>query len=208
MAAGGIGRVVRTGLRSGDASSETVEAGGVSAVACRCGSEARVAWSPQQISGWLVEAFPDDPEMRVSHETIYLSLFVQSRGALRKELSRYLRSGHSTRRPRGHTTMNGRGQLRGTLNIRERPADARTTTRIVPRFLRFRRACGELRRECAGRIQWFDTFGGDHSGLLAVVRCADVKTPRAGPACRGRRGSPSARRPCPPRHGRCGPAPT
>ena len=38
-------------------------------------------WSPQQISGWLVEAFPDDPEMRVSHETIYLSLFVQSRGA-------------------------------------------------------------------------------------------------------------------------------
>ena len=49
-------------------------------------------WSPQQISGWLVEAFPDDPEMRVSHETIYLSLFVQSRGALRKELTRYLRS--------------------------------------------------------------------------------------------------------------------
>jgi len=40
-------------------------------------------WSPQQISGWLVEQFPDDPEMRVSHETIYLSLFVQSRGALR-----------------------------------------------------------------------------------------------------------------------------
>ena len=49
-------------------------------------------WSPQQISGWLVEEFPDDPEMRVSHETIYLSLFVQSRGALRKELTRYLRS--------------------------------------------------------------------------------------------------------------------
>ena len=52
-------------------------------------------WSPQQISGWLVEEFPGDPEMRVSHETIYLSLFVQSRGALRKELTRYLRSGHS-----------------------------------------------------------------------------------------------------------------
>jgi IS30 family transposase len=48
-------------------------------------------WSPQQISGWLVEQFADDPEMRVSHETIYLSLFVQSRGALRKELTRYLR---------------------------------------------------------------------------------------------------------------------
>jgi IS30 family transposase len=81
-------------------------------------------WSPQQISGWLVEEFPDDPEMRVSHETIYVSLFVQARGALRKELTRYLRSGHTTRRPRGHTVMNGQGQLRGTLNIRERPADA------------------------------------------------------------------------------------
>ena len=77
-------------------------------------------WAPTQISGWLVDTFPDDPEMRVSHETIYLSLFVQSRGALRKELTRYLRSGHSTRRPKGHTVMNGQGQLRGTLNIKGR----------------------------------------------------------------------------------------
>jgi IS30 family transposase len=87
-------------------------------------------WSPQQISGWLVDEFPSDPEMRVSHETIYLSLFVQSRGALRKELTRYLRSGHTTRRPKGHSVMNGQGQLRGTLNIRERPAEAED--RAVP----------------------------------------------------------------------------
>jgi IS30 family transposase len=87
-------------------------------------------WSPTQISGWLVSEFPDDPEMRVSHETIYLSLFVQSRGALRKELTRYLRSGHTTRRPKGHTVMNGQGQLRGVLNIRERPAEA--DDRAVP----------------------------------------------------------------------------
>jgi IS30 family transposase len=87
-------------------------------------------WSPQQISGWLVEEFPHDPEMRVSHETIYLSLFVQARGALRKELTRYLRSKHTTRRPRGHTVMNGQGQLRATLNIRERPAEA--NDRAVP----------------------------------------------------------------------------
>src|SRR5436190_5317327 len=93
-------------------------------------SQLELRWSPQQISGWLVAEFPDDPEMRVSHETIYLSLFVQSRGALRKELARYLRSGHSTRRPRGHTVMNGQGQLRGTLNIRERPAEA--DDRAVP----------------------------------------------------------------------------
>jgi IS30 family transposase len=87
-------------------------------------------WSPTQISGWLVDTFPDEPEMRVSHETIYLSLFVQSRGALRKELTRYLRSGHTTRRPKGHSVMNGQGQLRGTLNIRERPAEAED--RAVP----------------------------------------------------------------------------
>jgi IS30 family transposase len=56
-------------------------------------------WSPEQISGWLVREFPDDREMRVSHETIYQSLFVQSRGALRRELTRYLRTQRSTRRP-------------------------------------------------------------------------------------------------------------
>jgi IS30 family transposase len=64
--------------------------------------------------------------MRVSHETIYLSLYVQTRGALRKELSRYLRRGHTTRRPRGHSVANGQGQLRGTLHISQRPAEAET----------------------------------------------------------------------------------
>ena len=87
-------------------------------------------WSPEQISGWLVLAFPDDAEMRVSHETIYLSLFVQSRGALRKELTRYLRRGHATRWPLGHSVMNGQGQLRGTVHISERPAEA--NDRAVP----------------------------------------------------------------------------
>ena len=56
-------------------------------------------WSPQQIAGWLADEFPDDPEMRVSHETIYLSLFVQTRGALRKELTRYLRRAHAPAGP-------------------------------------------------------------------------------------------------------------
>ena len=74
-------------------------------------------WSPAQISGWLVEEFPDEPEMRVSHESTYLSLLMQSRGSLRKELTRYLRSGHTTRRPRGHTVMNGQGKLRMEITI-------------------------------------------------------------------------------------------
>jgi IS30 family transposase len=89
-----------------------------------------LCWSPAQIAGWLGENFPDDPEMRVSHETIYLSLFVQSRGALRKELTRFLRTGRANRRPLGHSVMNGQGQLRGTVNISERPAEA--NDRSVP----------------------------------------------------------------------------
>jgi transposase, IS30 family len=68
--------------------------------------------------------------MRVSHETIYLSLFVQSRGALRKELARYLRTGRARRRPRGLSVRNGQGQLRGTVHISQRPAEA--NDRAVP----------------------------------------------------------------------------
>jgi IS30 family transposase len=61
--------------------------------------EAKLAlrWSPEQIAGWLPLAYPQDPVMRVSHETIYLSLFVQGRGALRRELQRCLRSGRAMR---------------------------------------------------------------------------------------------------------------
>jgi transposase, IS30 family len=87
-------------------------------------------WSPEQIAGWLKASYPDDPEMRVSHETIYLSLFVQARGALRKELARCLRTGRARRRPRGVSVRNGQGQLRGTVHISQRPAAA--NDRAVP----------------------------------------------------------------------------
>ena len=87
-------------------------------------------WAPEQISGWLVRTFPDEPEMRVSHETIYLSLFVQARGALRKELAHHLRTRRSSRRPRGYSPINGQGQLRETVHISERPAEA--NDRAVP----------------------------------------------------------------------------
>jgi hypothetical protein len=94
------------------------------------GSKLELRWSPEQIAGWLKAGYPDDPEMRVSHETIYLSLFVQSRGALRKELARYLRSGRARRRPRGLSVRNGQGQLRGAVHISQRPAEA--SDRAVP----------------------------------------------------------------------------
>jgi IS30 family transposase len=64
-------------------------------------------WSPQQISARLMVEFPDDLEMRVSHETIYQSLFVQSRGALRKELAACLRTGRTRRRPHGRKDPGG-----------------------------------------------------------------------------------------------------
>jgi IS30 family transposase len=94
--------------------------------------EAKLAlrWSPQQIAGWLPLAYPQDPVMRVSHETIYLSLFVQSRGALRRELQRYLRTGRAMRYPRGKRLPQGRGQLRDTVHISQRPAEA--ADRAVP----------------------------------------------------------------------------
>jgi len=94
--------------------------------------EAKLAlrWSPQQIAGWLPLAYPQDSVMRVSHETIYLSLFVQSRGALRRELQRCLRTGRAMRYPRAKRLPQGRGQLRDTLHISQRPAEA--ADRAVP----------------------------------------------------------------------------
>ena len=73
--------------------------------------------------------FPDEPEMRVSHETIYTSLFVQSRGTLRQELTGFLRTGRAVRRPQGRV-RDGRGQIPGMVMISERPAEA--DDRAVP----------------------------------------------------------------------------
>ena len=82
-------------------------------------------WSPRQIARRLVIDFPDQPEMRVSHETIYQSLYVQGRGALRRELAASLRTGRALRRPRrpaGQPT--GAGHLKGRISISERPPEA------------------------------------------------------------------------------------
>ena len=79
-------------------------------------------WSPEEISAWLAREYPDDPEMRVSHETIYMSLFVQGRGALRQELHTCLRTGRALRRPRTRTKGGfGQGQLTDTVMIAARP---------------------------------------------------------------------------------------
>ena len=79
-------------------------------------------WSPAQISLWLETEYRDDEEMQVSHETIYQSLFVQGRGALRKELWRSLRAGRARRRPQGRPGST-KGQIRDMVMISERPAE-------------------------------------------------------------------------------------
>jgi len=88
-------------------------------------------WSPQQIASWLAETYPDNPEMQVSHETIYQSLFVQGRGALRKELHTCLRTGRAMRRAKAYTKGGvGQGQIRNMVMISERPAEVED--RAVP----------------------------------------------------------------------------
>ena len=87
-------------------------------------------WSPQQISRRLMRDYPDDSGMRVSHETIYKTLFVQARGALRKELAACLRTGRARRRPHMRTEQAGAGRLKDMVLISERPAEA--ADRAVP----------------------------------------------------------------------------
>jgi IS30 family transposase len=86
-------------------------------------------WSPEQVSARLVIEFPGRAEMRVSPETIYQSLYVQGRGALRRELARHLRTGRALRRPR-RKEGGRRGRIPGMVNISERPAEA--ADRAVP----------------------------------------------------------------------------
>ena len=90
----------------------------------------RQRWSPRQISGWLPKAFAADHSMRVSHETIYRTLFIQSRGALKKELLAHLRRGRTLRRSRTRAPVNRTRWLDEALSIRERPAEAED--RAVP----------------------------------------------------------------------------
>ncbi len=88
-------------------------------------------WSPRQIAGWLKRIFPDDPSLQVSHETIYKTLFIQARGALKKELIQYLRRRRAMRRSRHHTQKTpNHGRICGTVSIRERPAEVED--RAVP----------------------------------------------------------------------------
>src|SRR5277367_380480 len=88
------------------------------------GSQLILDWSPEQISGWLKTQYPNDESMRVSHETIYRSLFIQARGVLKKELVGHLRSKRRIRRSQNARVFrDSRGQIADAISIRERPAE-------------------------------------------------------------------------------------
>ena len=88
-------------------------------------SKLRREWSPEQIAGWLKRTYPDEATYQVSHETIYRSLFIQARGALKKELMAHLRRTRGMRRSRHYTQKTStRGRITGAVSISERPAAA------------------------------------------------------------------------------------
>lgn len=107
-------------------------------------------WSPQQIASRLVRDYPNDVEMRVSHETIYRSLFVQARGALRKELAVCLRTGRTQRSSHKRSEHSGTGRLSKMVMISDRPAEA--SDRAVPGHWEGDLIVGKLGRSAIGTL--------------------------------------------------------
>ena len=101
------------------------------ALACIVANKLQLQWSPWQIAGWLKHTYPEDETYQVSHETIYRTLFIQARGALKKELLQHLRRKRAMRRSRHHTQKGAdHGRITNAVSIRERPAEAED--RAVP----------------------------------------------------------------------------
>lgn len=96
----------------------------------RVAQKLALEWSPEQVSGWLKRQFPADQGMQISHETIYRSLFIQTRGVLKKELMVHLRTTRQMRQAKGGTTKSGLGQIVDAVSIRARPAEVED--RAVP----------------------------------------------------------------------------
>jgi IS30 family transposase len=119
----------------------------------------QMQWSPQQISTWLERHHAADQTMRVSHETIYRTLFIQARGALKKELLSHLRSARQMRSSK--TPGQGGGQIRDAISIRERPAEAQD--RAVPGHWE-----GDLL--CGGKNTQIATLVERHSRYVMLVK--------------------------------------
>lgn len=120
-------------------------------------------WSPEQISAALVTTYPDDESMRVSHETIYRTLYVQARGALKRELVAHLRRQRLRRRPPGAQGKHG-GSITGELSISERPAEA--ADRAVPGHWEGDLLCGSKKSQIATLVE-------RHSRYVMLIKIED-----------------------------------
>lgn len=122
------------------------------ALRCLVADKLRHHWSPEQIAGWLRKTYPHDESLQVSHEVIYRSLFIQARGALKKELLAYLRSKRSIRRARqARPRMQGQGKITGAVSIRERPAEIED--RAVPGHWEGDLLCGSRNSQIATLVE-------------------------------------------------------
>ena len=130
----------------------------------------QLEWSPRQIAGWLKYTYADDEIFQVSHETIYLTLFIQARGALKKELLQHLRRKRAMRRSRHHTQKTkDHGKITNTVSIRERPAEVED--RAVPGHWEGALLCGSNNSQIATLVE-------RHTRLVMLVRVPskDTKT--------------------------------
>ena len=125
-------------------------------------------WSPLQIAGWLKRSYPDDESFQVSHETIYLTLYIQARGALKKELIRYLRRSRAMRRSRHHTQKGPeKGRIVGAVSISERPAEVED--RAVPGHWEGDLLCGTKDSQIATLVE-------RHTRYVMLVRVPSKDT--------------------------------
>jgi len=133
-------------------------------------SKLQLEWSPRQIAGWLKHTYPDDETYHVSHETIYRTLFIQARGALKKELLQHLRRTRRMRRSRHHTQKTeDRGQITDIVSIRERPAEAED--RAVPGHWEGDLLFGSKNSQIATLVERHSRYV-----LLARVKSKDTET--------------------------------
>jgi IS30 family transposase len=125
-------------------------------------SKLQSSWAPEQIAGWLKRTYPDNGNYQVSHETIYRSLYIQARGALKKELTQYLRRPRVMRRSRHHTQKTpDHGQITDAISISERPASVED--RAVPGHWEGDLICGSHNSQIATLVE-------RHSRYLMLVK--------------------------------------
>ncbi len=130
----------------------------------------KLHWAPRQIAGWLKCHYPGDENMQVSHETIYRSLFIQARGALKKELIQHLRRTRAMRRSRHHTQKTSdHGRITNTVSMRERPAEAED--RAVPGHWEGDLLCGSNNSQIATLVERHTRYV-----MLVRLKSKDTKT--------------------------------